>query len=347
LPAVAVLLIAIHAWIPVPSFCDYGFRPYPKLPAALASIGQIDPPSRTYAVAPLRSLSPEFAFSMAHQLPTVWGWYAFEGYDPLVSQGPRFSSVMQRLWGAEYADRQNVIAQSIYQNAIVLESLLRQVGNDESATTVHFVADFFNPCSALTELKKYGVRTVVDFTGPQLPENSAHFLWHMEAWDAGIQREIRSQGNLIARAPGVDVYELDGAAPMAFAAADPNHPLPIKFSAAGFTLDTAQLKVGGKIVINILPAKWLRIRADGVFCPASADAQGRILLDIPPGTRQVVAKYSPPWQVGAAGGVALAACAALAMFGTRRRIKKSLVDATIDREIGQFSFHDRPDKLAA
>ena len=139
---------------------------------------------------------------MAHQFPTVWGWYGFEGYDPLVSQSPRFNSAMQRLWTAEYADRQNMVGQAIHDESAKAESLLREIGSDGLATVAHYVAEFFDPCSALTELKKYGVRTVVDFTGPQLPENSAHFLWHMEAWDAGIEREIRDQGELIAWCAG-------------------------------------------------------------------------------------------------------------------------------------------------
>ena len=134
---------------------------------------------------------------------------------------------------------------------------------------------------------------------------------------------------------------------MAFTADNPNQSLPIKFSATGFTLNTTQLKTGGEVVVNVLPAKWLRIRADGAFCPSSTDADGRMLLNLPAGTRQVVAKYSPPWGLGAEFGVAVAACAVLAMFVTRRRIKQSLDGASDDGEVGQLIFQERPDGLAA
>lgn len=317
LAALAVTLVTYHAWLPIPSFCDYGFQPYPNLPAEIASLQDNEPQARVYSVSPLRSLSPQFAFTMAHQLPTVWGWQGFEGYDPLVSKNPLFNTVMNRLRKVEYSDSQ--ITMAIDKTAALIDSILEFSRNSKLAVAKLVAQKWCHPHAALNELQAYGVRWIVIFTGPQVPKNSPHLFWQMESWDIGIEREAREQGRLVAQVPGIEVYELNHSAPLAFAAQKPHSALPIKFSASGFVVDTSNVSDSGEIVINVLQAPWLKVKADNVALESRADSKGRLLLQIPPGTQQVSAVYSPPWKLGCLAGIALTIAAGLAMQFRPRR----------------------------
>jgi hypothetical protein len=96
---------------------------------------------------------------------------------------------------------------------------------------------------------------------------------------------------------------------MAFAADSPRKALPVTFDAGGLSVDTSTLPQGGQVVVNALPTKFLRAVADGKKVEMTADKWGRLLFTIPAGAKTLTASYRPPWLVGAAVGMLLAAIA--------------------------------------
>jgi hypothetical protein len=322
--AMAVMLIGYHAWMSTASFCDYGFRPYPEIPGEMKKLASIEQPQRMYAIGPRRSLSPEYALSMMHQLPTVWGCYSLEGYDPLVSASPRFGAIADRL--IEPAEA-NALHMEIGLDSLSLYDDVddQKVRKAEDALKRADVDDFgfwgrsfrLNLPKAMKTLRAYGVRWAVIYAGPQnpaIPEGSLNeFFWKTDPVLEQLAEEIQECGTLVVDRADVRVYELPGAAPMAFAADSPRKGLPVTFDASGLQVDTSSLPQGGQVVVNAVPAKFLRAVADGASVEMTADKWGRLLFKVPAGTKILKASYHPPWLAGTAIGMLLAAVAACAM----------------------------------
>ncbi|HXK20330.1 MAG TPA: hypothetical protein VNG33_21115 [Polyangiaceae bacterium] len=86
------------AWLvgnALPAFYSYGFRPYPKLPAALAALAQNQ--GRVLGVTPLRSEAPDFYAALPRNLASVYGLAGFDGYDPVVESLPPFRNAARAL----------------------------------------------------------------------------------------------------------------------------------------------------------------------------------------------------------------------------------------------------------
>lgn len=69
------------------SFYPYGFQTYPALADEMKdTLKAQDPdyPQRIFAVSPDRSQNEDFMFSMHHNFPTVYGLYAYSGYENLL-----------------------------------------------------------------------------------------------------------------------------------------------------------------------------------------------------------------------------------------------------------------------
>jgi hypothetical protein len=62
------------------AFYNYGFKPYPPLPASMAPLRS----GRILVRAPERDPSPQYALSLAHNLPTRYSISSAEGYDPFM-----------------------------------------------------------------------------------------------------------------------------------------------------------------------------------------------------------------------------------------------------------------------
>jgi hypothetical protein len=86
--AVAVplgLVLACHVGALQTAFYTYGFSPYPKLPAEMASRLRGDgSPERFAAWAPMRSTDPSYALALPHNLAMVYELPAFFGYAPVL-----------------------------------------------------------------------------------------------------------------------------------------------------------------------------------------------------------------------------------------------------------------------
>ena len=177
-----------------------------------------------------------------------------------------------------------------------------------------------NPLAAL---RAYGVRYIVVYPTQELPEmypGHTYFRWYFwEPPERAAYQATQQGGRLVHWSPGVALYEIDGAAPLAFAAGDDIAPLPVRFHAAGADVSLPPASRGMKMVVNVLPPRFLHAYADGVWVPYSTDEWGRLKLTLPAGTRTLKLRYEPPWLAGSLLGVVLAlgSCAGFALY--RRR----------------------------
>ncbi|MDQ3813424.1 MAG: hypothetical protein M3347_05680, partial [Armatimonadota bacterium] len=96
--AVCALLL-YHTALARPSFYSYGSRLYPPLPPPMATLLRSggSTPQRILPFAPQRSISPDFVFSLRHNLPTAYGIFSFDGYDPFVPITPPNQQASARL----------------------------------------------------------------------------------------------------------------------------------------------------------------------------------------------------------------------------------------------------------
>jgi hypothetical protein len=330
--AVVAMLVGYHVWMSTPSFCDYGFEPYPELPAEMQKLAATEQPQRIYAIGPRRSLSPEYALSMMHQLPTVWGLYALDGYDPLVSASPRYGGIADRLLEPAEAsglhmelgfDAINLYDDKDDDKVRKAEDALKRADVDDHG----FWGRSFrvNLPKSMRTLRAYGVRWAVIYGGPQSPSiaegSKNEYFWKTDPVVEQLAEEVREQGTLVVDRPEVDVYELSGATPMAFAVDSPRKALPVKLDAGGLEVDTSSLPQGGQVVVNVVPTKFLRGDADGRALEIGTDKWGRLLFNAPPGTRTLSAGYRPPWLAGCGVGLVVAATA-IGLMRYRRRLQE-------------------------
>lgn len=331
---VAVLCMGYHVWLSIPSFCDYGFRPYPNLPAELQAIRDDPRQGRILAIGPRRNLAPEYGLSLMHQMPTVWGLDALAGYDPLVGRSPRFSAVVDKL----YAPLTNAGTQlelgsvemglpaptSEIESQSQFKQALHSAPTDDESLRAHSART--DASCGLTTLRTYGVRWVMVYCGPNQPhvgaEGNNHY-WKLEPTDEQLVAAVKETGRLVVHRPEFCIYELADPTPLAFMNDRSETPLPIHSSSRGMTIDTANLPSGGDVVVNVLANPYLKPYADSQSIPIAVDAWGRIVVHLPPTARQLSFVYRPPWLAGALCGAFLAACAA-ALMHWRRRFEAAL-----------------------
>lgn len=92
--AIAVaMLVVCNANMARTAFYNYGFKPYPSLPASMTSLRS----GRILVRAPERDPSPDYALSLAHNLPTRYSISSAEGYDPFMKASVENATVAERL----------------------------------------------------------------------------------------------------------------------------------------------------------------------------------------------------------------------------------------------------------
>ncbi len=123
----------------------------------------------------------------------------------------------------------------------------------------------------------------------------------------------RTLGNL-------KVWEVENVAPMAFAVRQPLKPYPVKFSTRGVIVDFGpeRFQFDNPFVINVLAWPRFRVYADGKPLNYRPDEWGRIVADVPAGTHQLEAVYSPPLGEGLIGSLVLALAAGILWMGFAR-----------------------------
>lgn len=303
LTALVAVLMTYHAVRATPSFCDYGFKPFADLPAEIEALRDGQSPQRLYAIGPRRSLAPEFGLSMMHQLPTIYRWHAFEGYDPLVRRSPRYGAVMDKLFtpartsGIQIELGAEALGLEEPSSGVNVEAVLKRTGMEEFG----FWGRTFRiqlP-QALQALQAYGVRWVAIYSGPQKPRigegHPNEMFWRTDPVPEQIGEMVKERGRLVLRRPEVQIYELRGVSPMAFAAAKSRKPLPVELDASGVEVDLSSLTEGGEVVVNVVDSQYFKASTEAGPIDRTTDKWGRLVFNIPPGSTKLMVKYVPPW----------------------------------------------------
>lgn len=116
----------------------------------------------------------------------------------------------------------------------------------------------------------------------------------------------------------MSVFLLDNTAPIAYGGADPIQSFSVVKGPSRLIVDVSCLPSGGKVVINYLWYRAIRLSADGQRLTSWADDFGRIATTVPPNTRTVTVHYQSPWLLGIALGAAvIAAGMVIAWFSDR------------------------------
>ncbi len=175
----------------------------------------------------------------------------------------------------------------------------------------------------LDTLRRYGVTHLVLHAGSdssrlrELPGvlgyHERKFLYRVEPLRAYCEnrrpcyedREIR-------------VFRLDETEPKAFYLGDGTRPLPVSPAPSAVVVDASSLPGGGRVVVNYLWHRAIRVFADGRPIPASADDFGRIATTVPPGTQTLTIRYQSPWLAGLALGATLTALGVAIAWLARR-----------------------------
>ncbi len=96
----ANLLLLYHATLPLPSFFDFGFKPYPPLPPELRNLvlnPDGSPNGRVWPVHPFRSTDPDYIFSLGLNFPTLYGVASGKIYDPIVERSYDYRSAISQI----------------------------------------------------------------------------------------------------------------------------------------------------------------------------------------------------------------------------------------------------------
>ena len=94
---VVCVLMLVHLHAARESFCNFGALPYPAASAEIAAKVTDANRGRLQVIAPLRSRMPGYTRTMALNLATVAGAYAFSGYDPLVENSPENDAAFAKM----------------------------------------------------------------------------------------------------------------------------------------------------------------------------------------------------------------------------------------------------------
>ncbi len=155
-------------------------------------------------------------------------------------------------------------------------------------------------------LSEYGVKYILQYD----PPDSEHS--HPRV------RRTSARGKLVYQSGTVFLTELPDPRPMAFAEERPQTPLPVNFDASGAAITTSEVPQGGRVVLNMLWRREIQSHVSGSIVAATADDWGRIVLQIPPGTREVRVTFRQPWEYGfALAGVALLLGSAIGWWSGR------------------------------
>lgn len=162
----------------------------------------------------------------------------------------------------------------------------------------------------LETLRALGIRHLVVYPPqelPRIPAGQAYSRWYFwEPSERSTYQAARQAGRLMNWSPGAALYEIDGAAPLAFVEKRPSTPLPIRFDATGASLFGLRTQSDEPLIVNIVPSRFFIAWADGKKIPWRTDDWGRLKLSPPAGTQSIRLQYSPPWLAGSLLGTVLA-----------------------------------------
>src|SRR5208337_2282681 len=97
--ASTAVLMLYHVSLLRNSLWCYGDRPYPELPREIAEriLPSQDPlAGRVWSYGPFRTGLRGFAYTLPLSLPSAYGAYGFEGYDPIIEARPETQAFLDR-----------------------------------------------------------------------------------------------------------------------------------------------------------------------------------------------------------------------------------------------------------
>jgi len=110
------------------------------------------------------------------------------------------------------------------------------------------------------------------------------------------------RGNREISLPGlgdfVRIVEIPDALPLAFDAAAPTSPLPLRTTAAGLDMELDPVGEPRTVVANFLSYPDIVATADGLPVDVDEDEWQRIVVRVPAGSRSLRIRYRPPWGTG-------------------------------------------------
>ena len=102
--SIGVCILGYHVTCCRSAFYTYLFTPYPALPQEVTSrLGNKEAGAlqRFVPLCGVRSIDPEYANFLPHQLPMVYGYLSIDGYDPVTQRGPAFQQMLKALGDVE------------------------------------------------------------------------------------------------------------------------------------------------------------------------------------------------------------------------------------------------------
>jgi hypothetical protein len=195
------------------------------------------------------------------------------------------------------------------------------------ATEAYRAADqrlWRNPVESLRE---YGVRWVLHYDPRVITvfNESASFSGEL-LYDAQrfLLEALSKQGVVRLERDGVTLSELPGARPLAFAAAAPEAPLPLRIVGDSFVVELPEGPRDREVVLNFLWRPGIEVRANGRAVASAADEWGRIRAMVPQGAGTLTARYAPSWGRGLRLAYLLALAAVMVMVFVGRRSARAV-----------------------
>jgi hypothetical protein len=267
--AVVAALLFLNAYYLRTAFYNFADKPYPPLPRRMAAL--------------LRS-------------------------GPLTTRGRIFPVAPERHWGPGYVLSLMHALPSYYE-------ILAFDGYDPfvRATPENLLARLHMERNTEAAARAYGVRWIIVHRSARqpvrvMPDGRINSLELVDGYHGGVANRILRHAALRLHLPELDIWEVQGADPLAFPVGRPQYPLPIALDQAGATVD---VRPGGEgprsVVVNILLREWMDVTVDGREVPVLRDSWERLVAVVPPGGKTLRVTYSPPFlaAIGFGGAVVL------------------------------------------
>ena len=169
----------------------------------------------------------------------------------------------------------------------------------------------------LETLRIYGVDTIVVHRSAYKNPSSADSP--MESMNlvpevAEIRKALAGR-QAVYRDQNVELYHLENAEPMARAVVSSGLPLPTEVVGNSVRVHTANLKQGGKVMVNYVLRPGMEAWSGDRQLPAASDEFGRMVVEVPSGAAMIEVAYHIRWQWPAFAGLV---CCSLGVFLARR-----------------------------
>lgn len=167
--------------------------------------------------------------------------------------------------------------------------------------------------------RAYGVRWLLRYDPPRLPDQPTGLGQPYGAPFAQAYMRAFRSAPVAARAGALTLYDLGPADPLAFYADDPGTALPARAVDGALEVTLPAPASPRRVVLNFLKRPASRLSADGAPLALESDAWGRVVAEVPAGTRRLVLDHGAGWGRGLYAGVVLVLVAlALLVVAVRR-----------------------------